>query len=150
METLVSTILPKIENLKIDDSPIFGLMGPQHMVEHLLLIVKISNGRLQSPLLLSEEKAKMYKAFLIDSDNEFPLGFKAPSLPIDSVLPLKYPDIETAKQALRDSLDAFVLHFKDNPDLKIMHPTMGILNYNEWVIFHTKHFTHHFKQFNLI
>jgi len=29
-------------------------------------------------------------------------------------------------------------------------PRLGKLNYKEWIIFHNKHFTHHFKQFELI
>ena len=37
-----------------------------------------------------------------------------------------------------------------NPAAKPVNPTMGELDRHEWVKFHNKHFTHHFKQFDLI
>ena len=40
-------------------------------------------------------------------------------------------------------------YFEENKDATPINPTMGELNKQEWIIFHNKHFEHHFKQFNL-
>jgi hypothetical protein len=31
----------------------------------------------------------------------------------------------------------------------VLDPLFGPLDFNDWVLFHNKPFTHHFKQFNL-
>ena len=40
--------------------------------------------------------------------------------------------------------------YTENPDAKHTHPYYGALNYEQWTRLHSKHFTHHFKQFGLI
>jgi len=31
-----------------------------------------------------------------------------------------------------------------------LHPYYGNLNYEQWLLLHSKHFTHHFSQFGLM
>ncbi|MFI5156737.1 MAG: hypothetical protein ACHQEM_11150, partial [Chitinophagales bacterium] len=77
------------------------------------------------------------------------IGFRAPMLPPDPV-PLKNQSLEAAKEQLKQELNAFDEYFARDPDAKPTNPTMGPLHFDEWLIFHNKHFTHHFKQFNLL
>ena len=71
-------------------------------------------------------------------------------LPKEELLPLKHPDLPTAKKQLIQELLDFFKYFELNPDAKPENPVAGILTFKEWVIFHNKHITHHFRQFGLL
>ena len=51
---------------------------------------------------------------------------------------------------LVNQIKKFENYYKVNPKAKIVHPFFGELNYDYWKKFQVKHFTHHFKQFNLL
>ncbi len=144
--TAILSILDKLEDSHL---PVFGKMSPQHMIEHISAIVLYSNGRRSVPLLFSEEKAAKFKAYLIDTDNEFPVGFRAPLIGED-LLPLRFVNLDAAKSILMKEVNRYHEYWEQNKDGKMMHPTLGILDHREWTIFHNKHFTHHFNQFNLL
>lgn len=143
------TVFEILKQLKSDAQPIFGKMSPQHMVEHLMLALSFSDGKSPQPLMVDERIAKTIKHYTINTDREMSVGFKAPMLG-DDLVPLTYPNLESAIEHLKEELNTFDLYFKSNPDSKPISPVIGELNYNEWIIFHNKHFTHHFKQFGLL
>ncbi|MDX2127908.1 MAG: DUF1569 domain-containing protein [Chloroherpetonaceae bacterium] len=138
-----------LNQLQPKESPVFGAFSAQGMIEHLYLSLQISNGNLPQTLHFPERKAEIIKQRLIHSPNEIPVGFKSPIVP-DLPPPLIFESIEMAKTNLLTALSNFHQFFLENPDAKPMNPTMGELNKTEWETFHTKHFTHHFKQFKLI
>jgi len=138
-----------LSRLDVNAVPLFGKMTAQHMVEHICGGVIFSNGKLPQKLYYPPEKAAIMKNILIYSDAGFPKDFKAPMLG-DNLPKLVFPDLPTAIDRLSKQLDNFHEYFKQNPTIKPIHPVMGELDYNEWIIFHNKHFTHHFKQFGLI
>lgn len=137
------------QNLKSNASPLFGIMTPQHMIEHLIFVLKFSNGKLPQQLMVDERLSKTIKHYTIDTEREMSIGFKAPMLG-DELIPLLLPDINSAIEQLRKELIDFDLYFEKNPDSKPMSPVLGELDHREWIIFHNKHFTHHFKQFDLL
>jgi hypothetical protein len=139
-----------LEKLLPDTKALFGLMTPQHMVEHLAFAVRFSNGKIPQQLYFPKEKAEKVKMFSIDNDNVLPMGFKNPILPSDTLLPLEHPNLQSAIESLNAELTDFDFYFKSNPDSKPVNPVMGELTQQEWTIFHNKHFTHHFKQFGLL
>jgi oxepin-CoA hydrolase/3-oxo-5,6-dehydrosuberyl-CoA semialdehyde dehydrogenase len=141
-------IFQRLDLLKPEAMPVFGRMSPQHMVEHLCFIVQISNGKMPIRLFYPDEKAAKIKAYTIHSNNEIVIGFRAPMLPAEPV-PLIFSDLKEAVDHLREDLIDFDEYFRQNPGASPTNPTMGPLNYDEWIIFHNKHFTHHFRQFNL-
>ena len=141
-------IFRRLNELKSDTVPAFGRMSAQHMVEHLVFIVSISNGKLPHKVFYSDEKAAKIKAYTIHSDKEIIVGFRAPMLP-DRPLPLLFSDLDEAIDQLRAELSDFDQFFMNYPEASPTNPTMGPLNFDEWIIFHNKHFTHHFKQFHL-
>jgi hypothetical protein len=61
----------------------------------------------------------------------------------------QYPDIEAAINQLMTELNDFDRYFKET-GVTAIHGGFGPMDYNEWVIWHNKHFTHHLRQFNLI
>ncbi|RZK75600.1 MAG: hypothetical protein EOO85_13465 [Pedobacter sp.] len=137
-----------LRQLKEDDKPRFGLMTSQHMVEHLAMSVRFSNGRSPQPLYVSTERAQVSKRFIL-GDGEYPIGFKAPMLG-DSPPPLIKAGLKEAIQYLENELAYFDSYFEANPSTVVMNPVLGELTYSEWIILHNKHFAYHFKQFNIL
>lgn len=134
--------------LKTDSLPLFGKMTAQHMVEHLTFAIMFSNGKLPQKLYYPIDKAELIKTTIIYSDKKMPIGFKAPMLG-DDLPELRFPDLKTSISILLSELEIFDNYFIAEENAKPMNPTMGKLTKQEWIIFHNKHFEHHFKQFKL-
>ena len=138
----------KLSSLKATAKPLFGKMNGQQMVEHLSLLVQISNGTFPVNEFVSDEKSARRKPFL-DTENEIQVGFKAPMLS-EEPYSVKFNTIEDSIDELCKQIDAFEIFFSDNPTQLITHPFFGELDFEYWKKFHVKHFTHHFKQFGLV
>jgi Protein of unknown function (DUF1569) len=133
-----------------DAVPAWGLMAPQHMVEHLAFGVRMSNGKQPQPLLIPVEKVEKAQSRLFDPVWQMPMGFKAAFMPEDRPLPLEKNDYEAAIGALLDEMDDFKQFFEENPHSTPIHPYFGDLNHAGWLVLHHKHFSHHLRQFGLI
>lgn len=144
-----ATILNTLSGLQTGAAPRFGIMTPQHMVEHLSSLFLFSNGRGPIGLLVSPEKAAQFKSYLIGTDNEFPRDFDGP-IGKGVLLPLKFENLGQAKEAFRKELTNYTDYYTQDPDAQPNHPALGILNKAEWDEFHNKHIRHHFYQFDLI
>lgn len=119
------------------------------MVEHLALIVRLSNGRIQVPVKFPAEKVAFYKKNIIEGPDPIPQGVQMEK-GNDQLPELRNPGLAEAIDDLCLQIEKFHAHFEDNPGTTCVHPFFGALNKEEWTVFHQKHFTHHFKQFNLI
>ncbi|WP_267626843.1 DUF1569 domain-containing protein, partial [Gordonia sputi] len=100
------------------------------------------------PLVTPEEHLPKYKEFLL-SDKQFRENTKAPVLP-EEPLPVREPDLNTAKARLKEAIENFFSFYERYPDKKITHPVFGPLNFEEWILLHYKHVTHHARQFSLM
>ena len=134
--------------LQPDAKPLFGSMNAQQMVEHLSSVVQISNGNWKVDVFVEDDKAARRKPFL-DTDGELQIGFKASFLSEDPI-PEKFDSLQEAIEDLIFQVKEFEKQFASHKELIIVHPFFGPLNYEYWKKFHTKHFTHHCKQFELI
>ena len=123
-------------------------MSPQHMIEHLIMAVQMSNGKLKLECFNPEEKLPALKRFLMSS-RPLPKLFINPVIGPD-LLPLKYSNLDEAKAKLKEEIEDYFRYFEKNPDAKPVNVTFGELNREEWDTFHKKHFTHHLSQFGLI
>jgi hypothetical protein len=139
-------LLQRLQHLSLTTEAKFGILTPQHMVEHLTLTLKMCAGRIPIPEIVPTEKQLAGKHALLFTDLPFPKGIKGPGLP-DTLLDLRYPDLETAKEELIKSWDAYQLLFQENPTKQTPHPGFGLLNFDEWERFHAKHMDHHLSQF---
>lgn len=130
--------------------PHWGKMNLQQMTEHVADFFKLSSGKLQMPVVSSPEHLDKLKAFLY-SDKPFRENTKPPGniLP-EEPMPVRNPTIEIAISKLQHQIDDFVLYFKENPEGRTTHPVFGALNFEEWIMLHYKHVTHHSRQFGLI
>lgn len=138
----------KLQKLSKNATPIFGIMNAQQMIEHLSAITQIANGNWQVNAFVSDEKSARRKPFL-DTENELEIGFK-PNLLAEEPALEKFETIEEAIEDLITQVKIFVKVFEENPSKLVVHPFFGELDFEYWKKFQTKHFTHHFKQFELI
>ena len=129
-----------------DKKPVFGKMNLQQMIEHLSFILSLSAGKGNVEFFVSDEKANRRKPFL-DSEGELQMGFKAPLLS-DEPIKEKFENIEKAVEDLLSHIGAFLAFYKTPKTMN--HPFFGELDFEYWKKFHVKHFTHHFKQFDLL
>ena len=125
----------------------WGKMNGQQMVEHVSDFFKISTGKLKFPLVTPVEQLPKYREFLY-SDKEFRENTKAPVLP-EEALPIRFANIKESISDLNNEIKSFKDKFTADKTLVITHPVFGELNYEEWVLLHYKHVTHHLKQFGL-
>ncbi len=135
--------------LNPDAKPLFGKMSPQHVIEHLTKVLKISSGKIGVKLYFSPLETEVLKQKIIYSDIELPMGIKNPTMS-DELAPLNHVNIREALNELYHEINYFEKKYIQNPNSKTIHPRMGELNYSEWLRFHNKHFLHHFKQYDLV
>jgi len=138
------------KTLSADTMGKWGKMNAQQTVEHLAAFFAVSAGKIKFDLVTPVEHLPKYKEFLL-SDKEFRENTKAPTNVIgEEALPLRYANMEEAVEKLAGSITAFENYFKDDPLKTTLHPVFGELNFEEWVLLHYKHVTHHARQFGLI
>ena len=145
---MINKFIAKLNLLKPDQKPVWGKMSAQHMVEHLILAVKMGNGKLKFECINPPEKLPTLKKFLMSS-GPMPKGFVNPIIGSDN-LPLDYSSLEEAISKLKEEIEDYYRFFEENPDAKPVNATFGVLNKDEWEHFHKKHFTHHLEQFGLL
>ena len=144
---MFNQFLKSLSFLQIDQKPLWGKMTPQHMVEHLILSVQMSNGQLELKCVSQPDKLPTLKRFLL-SERPLPKEYINPYIG-PNLLPLKYSSLNEGVVNLEEEINNYNEFFILNPDIKTVHVTFGELNKLEWDRFHSKHFIHHFTQFDL-
>ena len=135
--------------LTVDAPAAWGVMKPQNMIEHLSKTLQASNGKIQLAQRTSDEEASAAKKAFIYTDMAMPKGLKTPLL-AHTPASFEQDGLTAAKKELNEQLDHFEAYYANNPMATFTHPRLGMLNHQEWIIFHNKHFTHHFTQFGLV
>ncbi len=149
VEKFLSEKVPNvIQTLKEDQKPLWGLMTPQHMVEHLIVIYKLSIGRIKLPVASKEEDLPRLKAYLM-KDSPMRRSVQAPN-GNNNLQPLRSANLQEAKEKFLNETAHFVSFMKEQPDFIANHPFGGPMTSEEWAQFHRKHIKHHFIQFGLI
>lgn len=146
MSTALSEYMQLLSKIDPSGKPQWGTMNAQQMVEHLAIVVRVSNGKIRVPQITPPEKLEKVRSFLF-GEQPFPQNFKAPFL--DDSQPLRTASISDAMAELEQELQAFHDHFKAE-GRKETHPVFGELDHKGWDHFHCKHFTHHLTQFGLM
>ena len=142
--------VPLVKTLSADTAGNWGKMSGQQMVEHVAAFFNVSAEKIIFPLVTPEEHLPKFKEFLL-SDKQFRENTKAPTSIIgEEAQPLRYAAMNEAIAKLEEAINNFILYFRDNPAKKTTHPVFGALNFEEWILLHYKHVTHHSRQFGLI
>jgi hypothetical protein len=144
----MDTIVNLVDSLKPDTPALWGKMTPQHMVEHVTMVVLISAGKLKIECYTPTERQPVMKAFLM-SEKPMPRNVISPAIGPDLV-PLQFNSFEEAVSNFKAAVAAFHNYFNEKPDATLTNPAFGDLNYDQWKQFHKKHLTHHFAQFGLV
>ena len=147
LDFIAVALIPLLRNLSPETQGQWGRMNARQMVEHLSGFFQVSTGKLQFPLVTPEEHLPKYLEFL-RSDKQFRENTKAPILP-DDPMPLRLPDLEAAIDELQTEITAFLQYFERQPSAATQHPVFGNLHFDDWVLLHYKHVSHHLRQFNL-
>ena len=132
-------------SLSLDTTPLWGNMKAQQMVEHLVDQVQWTNGKKIPTCDRPAEDAYESKMAMVYTDAQIGKNSFSGALPEQN----QYLSIPPAVDALMQELEAFDQYFQQ-PDAISIHGFFGPMNHEEWVIWHGKHFAHHFMQFGLI
>jgi oxepin-CoA hydrolase/3-oxo-5,6-dehydrosuberyl-CoA semialdehyde dehydrogenase len=153
-ETFVEMTDEKIDDylskLTPDMKPKWGIMTPQHMVEHLEYTYRIASGEIQDFEIATPEKILEKVHHSLYNYDKFPLNSKFPLLEKDTLDKLKYDDLETAKEKFLIARVNYKTYFKEHPDAILKNLVFGELNKYESYLLERKHLNHHFEQFGLI
>ncbi len=153
-ETFIEMTDDKIQdclnNLKEGTERKWGIMTPQHMVEHLEYTYRIASGEIQDFDVSTPERILEKVHASLYNYNEFPLNSNFPLLEKDTLDNLKHPDLATAKEKFIVAREAYKMYFKENPDAKLKNMVFGDMNRYEWYLLERKHLIHHFKQFGIL
>ena len=125
----------------------WGRLKAQNMIEHLTEAVEYTNGKRIAKLAVSEEEAILQKHSKVNGDFLIP-KFAKGFLP-DATEHVRCADLPSAIHELYSELDAFEYYFRVEGRTAI-HPAFGPMDYKEWLLWHGKHFAHHFMQFGLV
>jgi hypothetical protein len=145
---ITSATMPLLNTLSANTKGKWGKMNAQQMVEHLADFFKISTGNIKFKLVIPEADLHRLKAFLY-SDKEFRENTKAPVLPEDP-LPVRNAAMALSLLELQNEITLFTNLYTADSNLTTTHPVFGDLNFEEWILLHHKHLTHHLKQFDLV
>lgn len=148
-----SKYIELLNNLSEDTQPNWGIMTAQHMVEHLIMAVQSSTGKIVfNRFITPEDKMAIAKRFL-NSSRPLPKLFVNEVISEvigEGLIPLTNNDLSSAIRELKKEVEHFDGYFTRYPEAKPINATFGPLDHEEWIAFHNKHFTHHLTQFGLI
>lgn len=144
------TIETYLSKLNEGTKPVWGTMSPQHMVEHLEYSLRIASGEIQDFEISTPEKILEKVHDSLYNHRAMPRNFGAPKVLEKEVKVLRFESLNNAKQLLLEAYDEFELYFKEKNGTTTKNVVFGILNKFEWDLFNTKHFNHHFEQFELL
>ncbi len=149
VEITRESIVEHLAKLTPDAKPKWGMLTPQHMVEHIEFTLKIATGEIESYVKTPEEHIEKYQDTLFNY-KPLPRDFKHPMMKESELEELKHSSLDEAKEALFKAWDEYQLFFKENPKAETPHVSFGMLNKDLWDLLQRKHLNHHFEQFNLI
>lgn len=127
----------------------WGLMTPQHMLEHLIFSFELASGKKEAKVDTPEEHWEKYQDSLFNY-KPMPKEFPHPMLKKGSTEDLRFESLQAAKDALVEEWDNFIAYFKENPEAQTANAVFGMLDKDHWDLLNRKHFHHHFDQFGML
>lgn len=127
----------------------WGIMTPQHMVEHMEWGLKVALGQIEVEVTTPENRLEKYQDSLWNYI-AMPRNFNNPMYEADVLRDLEHGSLKEAKEALINTFDEFEAYYKANPEAKHANAVFGPLDKEHWDLLNRKHFHHHFEQFGLL
>ena len=145
-----SNIESYLAKLTEDLQPKWGMMTPQHMVEHFELQFRFGAAEKGDfEIATPAEHLDKYRETVFNHQ-PFPHSHKHPLMKSDENEDLAHSDLATAKQKLIEAYDAYENYFKENPEARTKNVVFGMMDKFEWDLLSVKHFNHHFEQFGIL
>ncbi len=139
-----------LNKLTEDSKPKWGILTPQHLLEHLEYGYRIMAGQIQDFEIATPEKILDKVHNSLYNYDKFPMGTKFPTMKKDELEDLIYPDFETAKTKFLEAREVYKSFFKENPEAIMKNMVFGELNKYESYLLERKHLNHHFEQFGIL
>ena len=139
-----------IHKLTENAQPNWGILTPQHLLEHLEYGYKIMSGQIQDFEIATPEKILDKVHNSLYNYEKFPKGTAFPTMKKGEVEDLIHPDFETAKTKFFEAREAYQTFFKENPTAVLKNMVFGHLNKYESYLLERKHLNHHFEQFGIL
>ena len=156
MNPLITKLQERVklfDSLQEADKGQWGIMTPQHMVEHLgMLIYETSIGKGIASLVIPEDQVAKMKGRFFSAYYPIPKNVKMPGTQDEPTVlfPLRYASLEEAKEKLNGAVTNFLAQYESHPEQVSLHGYFGELTMEEWLAFHIKHMEHHLMQFELL
>ena len=144
-----SNVEDYLAKLKEDTKANWGIMTPQHMLEHLEMGFRNAAGKEKVEIVTPEEQLEKYQDSLWNY-RAMPKNFKMPAMKEGVTEALRHENIQKAKEAFLEAWDEYEAYFKENPKAETPNAVFGNLDKDHWDLLNRKHFNHHFEQFGLI
>jgi oxepin-CoA hydrolase / 3-oxo-5,6-dehydrosuberyl-CoA semialdehyde dehydrogenase len=139
-----------INKLTQDSKPKWGILTPQHLLEHLEQGYRIMSGEIQDFEIATPEKILEKVHHSLYNYEKFPQGTAFPTMKKGELEDLIHPDFETAKAKFFEARAAYQAFFKENPEAVMKNMVFGELNRYESYLLERKHLNHHFEQFGVL
>lgn len=128
----------------------WGILTPQHMLEHLEFTYRIASGENQDFEVSTPEKYLEKAQEMLYTYEPMAKGYDFPLSKKGELESLIHEDLNTAKTKLLEARASYLGFFKENPDAIIKNVVFGDLNKFEWYLLERKHLNYHFEQFGLL
>lgn len=139
-----------INKLTENTKPSWGILTPQHLLEHLEQGYKIMSGEIQDFEIATPEKILEKVHNSLYNYDKFPKGSAFPTMKKGELEDLIHPDFETAKAKFFEARETYKTFFKENPEAIMKNMVFGELNRYESYLLERKHLNHHFEQFTIL
>ena len=139
-----------LSKLDENSNPSWGIMTPQHMIEHLEHNYRIASSEIQDFTISTPEKHIEKVQETLYNYKPMPVGYDFPLYKKGQLEVLKHENLATAKLKLLEARDAYLEFYKENPKAIVKNVVFGHLEKYEWYLLDRKHLNHHFKQFGLL
>ncbi|MCB0376422.1 MAG: phenylacetic acid degradation bifunctional protein PaaZ, partial [Sinomicrobium sp.] len=143
-------IASALAKLREDTRPEWGMMTPQHMLEHLEWTLKMATGEIAVKEIVTPEAHLEKMQESLYNYNPIPRAYQHPLLKKGKLEDPVHGSLDEAKQALLDAYAGFLLFFEENPKAVTRHAIFGAMDKSLWKLLHRKHFNHHFEQFGIL
>lgn len=139
-----------INKLTENSKPSWGILTPQHLLEHLEQGYRIMSGEIQDFEIATPEKILEKVHNSLYNYDKFPRGTQFPTMKKGELEDLIHPDFETAKAKFFEARENYKTFFKENPQAIMKNMVFGNLNRYESYLLERKHLNHHFEQFGIL
>jgi oxepin-CoA hydrolase/3-oxo-5,6-dehydrosuberyl-CoA semialdehyde dehydrogenase len=139
-----------LHKLTENSKPKWGILTPQHLLEHLEHGYKIMSGEIQDFEIATPEKILDKVHNSLYNYDKFPMGTNFPTMKKGELEDLIHPDFDTAKSKFFEAREHYKAFFKENPEGILKNLVFGEMNKYASYLLERKHLNHHFEQFGIV